>query len=181
MVLLAVPDRLIVMTYLNQVRTHFTGQELSVVQIEKNSNESSYVVGEKIPEADPDAAARYCAERLQGSYVSKETNGNASDKGEKVETDSDRTVVPPPRTKRTSQAGGSGGAQAPVAPPRAHSSSIKGFAHVKDADLVKKRRSQLRGESFDEADLSEKRIPAEVLRLKMTHKLLDQIALQFCN
>ncbi|KAL7876155.1 hypothetical protein AOLI_G00111180 [Acnodon oligacanthus] len=164
MVMLAVPDRLIVMTYLNQIRTHFTGQELSVVQIEKNSSESSYVVGEKIQEADPEAAARYCAERLQSSYVSQDTNGNVSDKGVKGDTDSSRTIVPPPRAKRTqgtSQAGGSGGAQAPVAPPRTHSSSTKGFAHVRDADLVKKRRSQLRGESFDEAELAEKQTAAE--------------------
>ncbi|KAI4900975.1 hypothetical protein NFI96_011878 [Prochilodus magdalenae] len=164
MVLLAVPDRLIVMTYLNQIRTHFTGQELSVVQIEKNSSESSYVVGEKRQEADPDAAARYCAERLQSSHVTQETNGNASDKGVKRDADTGRTIVPPPRTKRTQetcQASGSGGAQAPVAPPRAHSSSTKGFSHVKDADLVKKRRSQLRGESFDEADLLEKQAGAE--------------------
>ncbi|KAL6490473.1 hypothetical protein MHYP_G00008180 [Metynnis hypsauchen] len=164
MVMLAVPDRLIVMTYLNQIRTHFTGQELSVVQIEKNSSESSYVVGEKIQEADPEAAARYCAERLQSSYVSQETNGNVSDKGVKGDTDSSRTIVPPPRAKRTqgtSQAGGSGGAQAPVALPRTHSSSTKGFAHVRDADLVKKRRSQLRGESFDEAEMAEKQTAAE--------------------
>uniref|UniRef100_A0AAR2KR18 C2 NT-type domain-containing protein n=1 Tax=Pygocentrus nattereri TaxID=42514 RepID=A0AAR2KR18_PYGNA len=164
MVMLAVPDRLIVMTYLNQIRTHFTGQELSVVQIEKNSSESSYVVGEKIQEADPEAAARYCAERLQSSYVSQETNGNVSDKGVKGDTDSSRTSVPPPRAKRTqgmSQAGGTEGAQVPVAPPRTHSSSTKGFAHVRDADLVKKRRSQLRGESFDEAELADKQTAAE--------------------
>ncbi|XP_072544036.1 EH domain-binding protein 1-like protein 1 isoform X2 [Salminus brasiliensis] len=164
MVLLAVPDRLIVMTYLNQIQTHYTGQELSVVQIEKNSSESSYVVGEKIQEADPDAAARYCAERLQSSYVSQETNGNVSDKVTKGDLDTSKSVVPPPRTKRTqgpSQAAGSGGAQAPVAPPRSHSSSTKGFSHVRDADLVKKRRSQLRGESFDEAELSEKQTAAE--------------------
>uniref|UniRef100_A0A8B9K3Y2 EH domain binding protein 1 like 1 n=1 Tax=Astyanax mexicanus TaxID=7994 RepID=A0A8B9K3Y2_ASTMX len=164
MVLLAVPDRLIVMTYLNQIRTHFTGQELSVVQIGKNISESSYVVGEKIQEADPDAAVRYCTERLQSGYGSQETNGNVSDKGTKVDSDTSKSVVAPPRTKRTqgpTQAGGSGGAQAPVAPPRSHTGSIKGFSHVRDADLVKKRRSQLRGESFDEAELSEKSTAAE--------------------
>ncbi|XP_066537792.1 EH domain-binding protein 1 isoform X2 [Hoplias malabaricus] len=165
MVMLAVPDRLIVMTYLSQIRTHFTGQELSVVQIGQNSSESSYVVGEKIQDADPDAAARYCAERLQSSYLSQEPNGNVTDKGVKGDSETVKTIVPPPRAKRTqgvSQAGGSGGAQAPVASPRAHtSSSTKGFAHVRDADLVKKRRSQLRGESFEEADLVEKQTAAE--------------------
>ncbi|XP_051901050.1 EH domain-binding protein 1-like isoform X3 [Pristis pectinata] len=45
MVLLAVPDKLIVMTYLCQIRAHFTGQELDVVQIEENSSRSTYKVG----------------------------------------------------------------------------------------------------------------------------------------
>uniref|UniRef100_H3CDH4 EH domain-binding protein 1-like protein 1 n=1 Tax=Tetraodon nigroviridis TaxID=99883 RepID=H3CDH4_TETNG len=44
MVLPPVPDRLIVMTYLNQIRTHFTGQQLSVLHLEKDSRESSYAV-----------------------------------------------------------------------------------------------------------------------------------------
>ncbi|XP_060711363.1 EH domain-binding protein 1-like isoform X2 [Hemiscyllium ocellatum] len=45
MVLLAIPDKLIVMTYLCQIRAHFTGQELNVVHIEENSSESTYKVG----------------------------------------------------------------------------------------------------------------------------------------
>ncbi|XP_060789742.1 uncharacterized protein ehbp1l1a isoform X4 [Neoarius graeffei] len=156
MVLLPTPDRLIVMTYLNQIRTHFTGQELSVVQIEQNSNESSYVVGEKIQNTDPDAAARYYAERFQTSHLTQETD--VPDQGTKENPNTNGSLVPPPRTKLkgVSQAGGSGGAQALVAPPRTHTSSTKGFSHVKDADLVKKRRSQLRGESFEETEMSEK-------------------------
>ncbi|KAK3546007.1 hypothetical protein QTP70_019283, partial [Hemibagrus guttatus] len=163
MVLLGVPDRLIVMTYLSQIRAYFTGQQLSVVQIEQNSNESSYAVGEKIQNTDPDAAARYYAERFQTSQLAQETAGNVPDKETKENPNTSGSFVPPPRTKRTqgaSQAGGSDGAQAPVVPPRTHpSSSIKGFSHLKDADLVKKRRSQMRGESFEEAEMSEK-IPA---------------------
>ncbi|KAM6460132.1 EH domain-binding protein 1 isoform 2-T2 [Liasis olivaceus] len=45
MVLLAIPDKLTVMTYLYQVRAHFSGQELNVVQIEENSSKSTYKVG----------------------------------------------------------------------------------------------------------------------------------------
>ncbi len=150
MVLLAVPDRLIVMTYLNQIRTYFTGQELSVIQIEKNSSESSYAVGEKREEADPEAAVRYCTERLQGRGITLETNGSFPEKEVKEGVG---VLVPPPRTKRTqgpSQAGGSGTPQPPVAPPRTQTS--KAFSHLKDADLVKKRRSKLRGESLDEPE-----------------------------
>ncbi|XP_016305614.1 uncharacterized protein LOC107660727 isoform X2 [Sinocyclocheilus anshuiensis] len=159
MVLLAVPDRLIVMTYLNQIRTYFTGQELSVIQIEKNSSESSYAVGEKREEADPEAAVRYCAERLQGSGITLETNGCFPEKEVK---EGAGVLVPPPRTKRTqgpSQAGGSGSTQPPVAPPRTHTS--KAFSHLKDADLVKKRRSKLRGESLDEPEPHEQQSGTE--------------------
>ncbi|XP_073692476.1 EH domain-binding protein 1 isoform X2 [Garra rufa] len=159
MVLLAVPDRLIVMTYLNQIRTYFTGQELSVIQIEKNSSESSYAVGEKREEADPEAAVRYCAERLQGSGITLETNGSFPEKEVKGGAG---VLVPPPRTKRTqgpSQAGGSGAVQPPVAPPRTH--TTKAFSHLKDADLVKKRRSKLRGESLDEPEPHEQQSGTE--------------------
>ncbi|XP_035531308.1 uncharacterized protein LOC118338169 isoform X3 [Morone saxatilis] len=152
MVMLAVPDRLIVMTYLNQIRTHFTGQELSVLHIEKNSSESSYAVaGDRESQEDPEATVRYCAQRLQEENISLETNGTAgtTDKDSK----SSRDVVPPPRTKRQ-QIAGACGAQLPVAPPRTHFLSKSGFSHVKDADLVKKRRSQRRSGSVDEGDIA---------------------------
>lgn len=151
MVMLAVPDRLIVMTYLNQIRTHFTGQELSVLHIDRNSSESSYAVaGERENEEDPEAAVRYCAQRLQEEGISLETNGTTGTAEPESKT---RDVVPPPRTKRL-QVAGAGGAQLPVAPPRTHFLSKTGFSHVKDADLVKKRRSQRRSGSVEEADIS---------------------------
>ncbi|XP_041106881.1 EH domain-binding protein 1-like isoform X10 [Polyodon spathula] len=46
MVLLAIPDKLTVMTYLYQIRAHFSGEELNVVQIEANSSKSTYKVGD---------------------------------------------------------------------------------------------------------------------------------------
>ncbi|XP_035810143.2 EH domain-binding protein 1-like protein 1 isoform X15 [Amphiprion ocellaris] len=152
MVMIAVPDRLIVMTYLNQIRTHFTGQQLSVLHIDKNSSESSYAVaGEKESQEDPEATVRYCAQRLQEEGITLETNGNVStaDKESKASKD----VVPPPRAKWL-QVAGAGGAQSPVAPPRTHFLSKSGFSHVKDADLVKKRRSQRRSGSVEGADIS---------------------------
>ncbi|XP_028850546.1 EH domain-binding protein 1-like protein 1 [Denticeps clupeoides] len=150
MVLLAVPDRLIVMTYLNQIRTHFMGQELSVVQIGRDTSESSYAVGETREGPDPEAAVRYCTEQLQKSGIAMETEKEAKNNG---------NVVPPPRARRAQPAP----EKAPVAPPRAHFSSLKsGFGHVKDADLVKKRRSQTRGESLDESELQEHPSRSEV-------------------
>ncbi|XP_048092127.1 uncharacterized protein LOC125289380 isoform X7 [Alosa alosa] len=179
MVLLAVPDRLIVMTYLNQMRTHFMGQELSVVQIGRDTSESSYAVAtaaEGREHADPEAAARYCVEQLQRSGITLETSGSRPASVERaVSQERDGTngdMVPPPRTKRPQSvvaAGTGSGLIGPVAPPRSHSTSSKsGFAHVKDADLVRKRRSQLRGESMDESELSEAPSRLEIASSQMS-------------
>lgn len=43
--LLAVPDKLAVMTYLHQLRAHFTGHQLHIEQYGQTSDESSYVIG----------------------------------------------------------------------------------------------------------------------------------------
>ncbi|XP_046751457.1 EH domain-binding protein 1 [Diprion similis] len=45
MEILTVPDKLAVMTYLYQLRAHFTGHELEVQQIGKTTDESSYMIG----------------------------------------------------------------------------------------------------------------------------------------
>ncbi|XP_068611715.1 uncharacterized protein [Brachionichthys hirsutus] len=151
MAMLAAPDRLIVLTYLNQIRTHFIGQELSVLHIEKDGSESSYAVGAaRESQQDTEATVRYCAQRLQEEGICLETNGTS---GIAEDSNISSDVVPPPRTKRL-QVAAAGGAQAPVAPPRTHFLSKSGFSHVKDADLVKKRRSQRRSGSIEEADIA---------------------------
>ncbi|XP_012876353.1 PREDICTED: EH domain-binding protein 1-like protein 1 [Dipodomys ordii] len=86
MVLLSVPDKLIVMTYLCQIRAFCTGQELQLVQLEGGGRAGTY----------------------------RSVNGEAG----------------------------------PVPPPRAHGS----FSHVRDADLLKKRRSRLRSSNSFSAD-----------------------------
>jgi Calponin homology (CH) domain len=45
MSLLAVPDKLAVMTYLYQLHAHFTGRQLEVDRIGSTTDESSYVIG----------------------------------------------------------------------------------------------------------------------------------------
>ncbi|CAG7716093.1 unnamed protein product [Allacma fusca] len=52
MMLLPVPDKLTVMTYLFQLRTHFTGCLLEVQNIGATSSETSYVIGQKENEED---------------------------------------------------------------------------------------------------------------------------------
>uniref|UniRef100_A0A673A374 EH domain binding protein 1 like 1 n=1 Tax=Sphaeramia orbicularis TaxID=375764 RepID=A0A673A374_9TELE len=87
MVLLSVPDRLIVMTYLSQIRSHFTNQELSVLQIEHNSSQSSYGLAHSGPSPTDADAAAFCMARLNEG-VSLEEGGSST------------LVVPPPRVKR---------------------------------------------------------------------------------
>uniref|UniRef100_A0A3Q2QQA8 EH domain-binding protein 1-like n=1 Tax=Fundulus heteroclitus TaxID=8078 RepID=A0A3Q2QQA8_FUNHE len=155
MVMLTVPDRLIVMTYLSQIRTHFTGQELSVLHIDKNSSESNYAVsGNQEVQEDPEATVRYCAQKLQEKGLSLEIIGS----GSPAEDDSrgSNDTAPPLRSKRlqTPGTGGTTSSQSPVAPPRSHFLSKSGFSRVKDADLVKKRRSQKKSGSIDDGDIS---------------------------
>nr|XP_043902380.1 EH domain-binding protein 1 isoform X5 [Solea senegalensis] len=84
MVLLAIPDKLTVMTYLYQIRAHFSGEELNVVQIEANSNRSTYKVGDF--ETDTNASIgqdKFYAELgdvqpRQGSSQSAESDGGAN-------------------------------------------------------------------------------------------------------
>ncbi|KAM9827334.1 EH domain-binding protein 1-like protein 1 [Neosynchiropus ocellatus] len=98
MVMLNVPDRLIVMTYLNQIRTHFTGQELSVLHIGKDNSESSYAVtAERDTQEDPEATARYCVQRLQEEGITLETVGGGvaeQEEKHKLETETPGFVVP---------------------------------------------------------------------------------------
>lgn len=93
LVLLSIPDRLMVMTYLSQIRSHFSGQNLSVLQLERNSSESSYAVSQ------PD-----------------QTNGTAREQEQ-----TNGALIPPPRAKRAVKGNEikmDGGVQTPVAPPR---------------------------------------------------------------
>lgn len=154
MVMLAVPDRLIVMTYLNQIRTHFTGQQLSVLHIDKNSSESNYAVsGSQELQEDPEATVRYCAQKLQEKGLSLEAIASGSPAED--EPQSSAEMAPPPQSKQLPVPGAAGTSvsQSPVAPPRSHVLS-KGFSRVKDADLVKKRRSQKKSGSIDDGDTS---------------------------
>ncbi|XP_062414045.1 titin-like isoform X2 [Pungitius pungitius] len=109
MVLLSVPDRLIVMTYLSQIRSHFTHQELSVLQIEHNSSQSSYGPALSGPGPTSVDAAAFCMARLNEGVSLEEGRSSA-------------LVVPPPRSKRLVKAEES---ITPVAPPRSVTKAAK--------------------------------------------------------
>ncbi|XP_055370561.1 cytospin-A isoform X13 [Betta splendens] len=109
MVLLSIPDRLIVMTYLSQIRTHFTDQELSVLQIEHNSSQSSYGPAPSGPAPTDVDAAAFCMARLNEG-VSLEDGGSST------------LVVPPPRAKRLLKVDESIN---PLPPPRSITKTVK--------------------------------------------------------
>ncbi|XP_026572060.1 EH domain-binding protein 1-like protein 1 isoform X3 [Pseudonaja textilis] len=85
MVFLTVPDRLIVMTYLCQIRAFFTGQELNVVQFASHSSETTYKVGkfDTDPSGSVDPAVFY-SQHLQSSMEKLEAKGD-SGKAAKLE------------------------------------------------------------------------------------------------
>ncbi|XP_046400354.1 EH domain-binding protein 1 isoform X2 [Ischnura elegans] len=62
--LLAVPDKLAVMTYLYQLRTHFTGHELEVQQIGKTTDESSYMIGRFNTDNDTDVTMQLFGQEI---------------------------------------------------------------------------------------------------------------------
>uniref|UniRef100_A0A8C3WJ18 EH domain binding protein 1 like 1 n=1 Tax=Catagonus wagneri TaxID=51154 RepID=A0A8C3WJ18_9CETA len=189
MVLLAVPDKLIVMTYLCQIRAFCTGQELQLVQLEGGGGAGTYRVASAQPSPRDDLDAGDLAQRLREhraeapqelqeaatradraapEAASKDRGAEAAQEACSAEAPADgsaaaRASVPPAEglVNGVGAPGTAGGVRlrrssvnaeaGPVPPPRAHGS----FSHVRDADLLKKRRSRLRNSSsfsVDETD-----------------------------
>ncbi|KAL2805862.1 EH domain-binding protein 1-like protein 1 isoform 1 [Daubentonia madagascariensis] len=194
MVLLSVPDKLIVMTYLCQIRAFCTGQELQLVQLEGGGGAGTYRVGSAQPNPPDDLDAGGLAQRLRehgadapkeppeaanradgvaleaasrgvdAGRASKDRGAEAAREGRSVEAPADgpgarEPVLPAEGLVNGAGAPGGGGGvrlrrssvngeAGPVPPPRAHGS----FSHVRDADLLKKRRSRLRNSSSFSVD-----------------------------
>nr|XP_027800562.1 EH domain-binding protein 1-like protein 1 isoform X1 [Marmota flaviventris] len=196
MVLLSVPDKLIVMTYLCQIRAFCTGQELQLVQLEGGGGAGTYRVGSAQASPPDDLDASGLAQRLRehGAEASKEPKeatgreNRAATKGVDAvctSRDGETEAIGEARPAGTpgegsgarsppspvplaeglvngaggpSGASGAGGVRlrrssinaeaGPVPPPRAHGS----FSHVRDADLLKKRRSRLRNSNSFSVD-----------------------------
>ncbi|XP_045411973.1 EH domain-binding protein 1-like protein 1 isoform X2 [Lemur catta] len=194
MVLLSVPDKLIVMTYLCQIRAFCTGQELQLVQLEGGGGAGTYRVGSAQPSPPDDLDAGGLAQRLRehgsdvpkepqeaanradgvapeaasrgvdASRASKDGGAEAAREGRSAEAPADGSGARAPvlaaegLVNGAGAPGGGGGVRlrrssvngeaGPVPPPRAHGS----FSHVRDADLLKKRRSRLRNSSSFSVD-----------------------------
>ncbi|XP_032495903.1 EH domain-binding protein 1-like protein 1 isoform X2 [Phocoena sinus] len=185
MVLLSVPDKLIVMTYLCQIRAFCTGQELQLVQLEGGGGAGTYRVASsqssppdeldtgglaqrlrehwaQEPQEPQEAATR--ADGTAPEAASKDRGAEAAQEARSVEAPADgpgaQASVPPTEglVNGMEAPGAAGGVRlrrpsvnaeaGPVPPPRAHGS----FSHVRDADLLKKRRSRLRNSSSFSGD-----------------------------
>lgn len=97
MVLLAVPDKLSVMTYLHQLRAYFTGQTLEVQQIGTNARESMYTIG------DMDANTQSEISReMYGKNLVRESNKKHSKESSPVKQDSRENSPQKSQTKENS-------------------------------------------------------------------------------
>ncbi|XP_029063826.1 EH domain-binding protein 1-like protein 1 isoform X3 [Monodon monoceros] len=182
MVLLSVPDKLIVMTYLCQIRAFCTGQELQLVQLEGGGGAGTYRVASSQSSPPDELDTGGLAQRLREHWAqepqeaatradgtapeaaSKDSGAEAAQEARSVEAPADgpgaRASVPPTEglVNGMEAPGAAGGVRlrrpsvnaeaGPVPPPRAHGS----FSHVRDADLLKKRRSRLRNSSSFSGD-----------------------------
>ncbi|XP_067604447.1 EH domain-binding protein 1-like protein 1 isoform X7 [Pseudorca crassidens] len=191
MVLLSVPDKLIVMTYLCQIRAFCTGQELQLVQLEGGGGAGTYRVASSQSSPPDELDTGGLAQRLREHWAqepqeaatradgtapeaaskdrgaeaaSKDRGAKAAQEPRSVEAPADgpgaRASVPPTEglVNGMEAPGAAGGVRlrrpsvnaeaGPVPPPRAHGS----FSHVRDADLLKKRRSRLRNSSSFSGD-----------------------------
>ncbi|KAM9717094.1 uncharacterized protein ehbp1l1a isoform 2-T2 [Menidia menidia] len=160
MVTLPVPDCLIIMTYLNLIKTHFTGQDPNIPSIKKESCESGNVAtGGKEGRADLEASISYYTQRLHEERFRPEIIANTSNADN--ESKSRCNVVPPPRTKRL---------PVPVAPPRTYFLSKSDSCPIKDADLVKKHMSELSSRTVEKRDLTVTELAGDDWRDRQTER-----------
>ncbi|KAM9465690.1 EH domain-binding protein 1 isoform 2-T2 [Clarias gariepinus] len=162
MVLLAIPDKLTVMTYLYQIRAHFSGQELSVLQIEAQAGRSTYKVGDFHTDTESSVAHDTFYAELHNQTQKpqpdeegeepedtglSETPPCPSSAAIKTNLDSSRADTSPEvkedvidagreREKEKERVPSEGGAQ-PQAPV-SHAHTV-GFSYNRDADVNKKR------------------------------------------
>ncbi|XP_074227840.1 EH domain-binding protein 1-like protein 1 isoform X8 [Camelus bactrianus] len=182
MVLLTVPDKLIVMTYLCQIRAFCTGQELQLVQLEGGGGAGTYRVASAQQSPPDDLDASGLAQRLREhraeatqepqeavtpadgvapEVASKDRGAVAAQEARSADAPANGQASAPPGEGLVNGVGAPGAAggvklrrptvnaeAGPVPPPRAHGS----FSHVRDADLLKKRRSRLRNSNSFSVD-----------------------------
>ncbi|XP_041351886.1 EH domain-binding protein 1-like isoform X2 [Gigantopelta aegis] len=98
MVLLQVPDKLCVMTYLHQLRSYFTNQQLEVQQIGMNTSQSTYTIGEHDAEDDQRISEEMYGHRQRERTPSRKERMRR--KSGSVESDKSRTSIDSERVRR---------------------------------------------------------------------------------
>ncbi|KAL4238368.1 EH domain-binding protein [Mactra antiquata] len=93
MVLLAVPDKLAVMTYLHQLRAYFTGTSLEIQQIGKSSSESTYTLGEHDVAEDAAISKEMYGEKMTDGVVSPVSSKKHRGRSKTPDSDSDKKVL----------------------------------------------------------------------------------------
>lgn len=109
---LTVPDKLAVMTYLYQLRAHFTGHELEVQQIGKTADESSYMIGRFNTDTETDVTVqlfgqeimnlrkREAVERRQNKGLGVNRRSGSADSDGTGESDGSKGGTPTPKVTR---------------------------------------------------------------------------------
>ncbi|XP_022906817.1 EH domain-binding protein 1 isoform X2 [Onthophagus taurus] len=95
--MLAVPDKLAVMTYLYQLRAHFTGHQLEIKQIGKTADESNYVIGKFSTDMDSATMHLFGKEILN---LRKTKNQNKSGEQEKEINNKENNINHEPNTPK---------------------------------------------------------------------------------
>ncbi|XP_043280420.1 EH domain-binding protein 1 isoform X2 [Venturia canescens] len=80
--ILTVPDKLAVMTYLYQLRAHFTGHELEVHQIGKTTDESSYMIGRFNTDNNTDVSVQLFGQEI----INLRKKEQAEQRGNKIDS-----------------------------------------------------------------------------------------------
>ncbi|XP_017125248.1 EH domain-binding protein 1 isoform X3 [Drosophila elegans] len=93
--LLTVPDKLAVMTYLHQLRAHFTGKQLKIEQIGSTADESSYVIGNYMSDNMSQNRINFSHPKtllLHQNSFDEETYGHGQNKAEQLSPTSKKDV-----------------------------------------------------------------------------------------
>ncbi|XP_050312320.1 EH domain-binding protein 1-like isoform X1 [Anthonomus grandis grandis] len=78
--MLAVPDKLAVMTYLHQLRAHFTGQQMAVQQIGRTADESNYVIGQFNTDKDTDITKQVFGQEIINLRKAREQSRKSAER-----------------------------------------------------------------------------------------------------
>ncbi|CAH1187752.1 unnamed protein product [Phyllotreta striolata] len=92
--MLAVPDKLAVMTYLHQLRAHFTGHQLEVHQIGKTSEESNYIIGKFNTDKDTDITKQVFGQEILNLRKNKQNKKEIDLNNANAKPDSSKLRLP---------------------------------------------------------------------------------------